>query len=172
MTQATFDDDELFGEAAREIRDDVESSLDEARDVLPESSAVWDVDADNTLGVLNGLKGALATEEAAEHLRDARKWYTMGRRAEAFEDPDDLESEIAALDDLIETLADAREQVGELASTVPQLRSALDDIDTSASTDGSDGDDSADESGTETEASVDAESNPDTDSSAESATVE
>lgn len=172
MTQATFDDDELFGEAAREIRDDVEKSLDEARAIMPESAAVWDVDADNTLGVLNGLKGALDTEEAAEYLRDARKWFTMGRRADAFEDPDELEADIAALEDLVETLADAREQVSELATTVPQLRSELEAVDAGSAADSSTGTESVDDPGADPDASPEADSNPDTETGAESATAE
>ena len=78
MSQATLDDDELFGEAASEMREDVEDSLSKARAALPESDTIWDVDADNTLGVLNGLRSALDPEDAEDHLRDAKKWYTMG----------------------------------------------------------------------------------------------
>jgi hypothetical protein len=129
MSQSTLDDDDLFGEAASEMRADVEDSLDAARAALPEPDAIWDVDAENTLGVLNGLRSALDTDDAADDLRDAKKWYTMGERADAFEDADDLES---AIDDLEALLADvdaAREQVGELTSTVPQLRGALEDLD-------------------------------------------
>jgi hypothetical protein len=128
MSQSTLDDDDLFGEAASEMRADVEDSLDAARAALPEPDAIWDVDAENTLGVLNGLRSALDTDDAADDLRDAKKWYTMGERADAFEDADDLES---AIDDLEALLADvdaAREQVGELTSTVPQLRGALEDL--------------------------------------------
>lgn len=119
MSQSTLDDDELFGEAASEMREDVEASLDEARAVLPVADDIWNVEADNTLGVLNALKGALDVDDAEEHLRDAKKWYTMGERADAFEDADDLEADIAALETLLEDVETAREQVGELTSTVP-----------------------------------------------------
>ncbi|NLV08837.1 hypothetical protein GOC74_02675 [Halomicrobium mukohataei] len=128
MSQSTLDDDELFGEAASEMRDDVEASLDEARAVLPVADDIWDVDADNTLGVLNALKGALDVEDAEEHLRDAKKWYTMGERADAFEDAGDLEEDIAALETLLEDVETAREQVGELTSTIPQLRGTLEEF--------------------------------------------
>ncbi|MFC7019654.1 MULTISPECIES: DUF5790 family protein [Haloarcula] len=128
MTQTSLDDDELFGEAASEMRSDVEASLDEARAALPDADAVWDVEADNTLGVLNALKTALDVGDAEEHLRDAKKWYTMGERADAFEDAEDLAEDIETVEDLIADVADARDQVGDLTATVPQLRSTLEEF--------------------------------------------
>lgn len=127
MSQSTLDDDELFGEAASEMRTDVEESLADARDALPAGDAIWDVDADNTLGVLNGLRSALDPEAAEEHLRDAKKWYTMGERADAFDDADDLAAEIETLEGVVADVLEAHEQVSDLASTVPELRGALDD---------------------------------------------
>jgi len=128
MSQSTLDDDELFGEAANEMRSDVEASLADARDALPEADAVWDVEADNTLGVLNALKTALDVGDAEEHLRDAKKWYTMGERADAFEDADDLAEEIDDIEAVVEDVEDASEQVGDLTATIPQLRSTLEDL--------------------------------------------
>jgi len=127
MSQSTLDDDELFGEAASEMRSDVEESLAAARAELPESDAVWETDADNVLGVLNGLRSALDVGEAEDHLRDAKKWFTMGQRADAFDDADDLEAAIADLEELIGDVEDAAEQVGDLTATVPEIRSTLDD---------------------------------------------
>ncbi|MXV63415.1 hypothetical protein GS429_15360 [Natronorubrum sp. JWXQ-INN-674] len=126
MSQATFgDDEELFGEAANEMREDVESSLEDAWDALPAADDVWETDADNVLGVLNGLNSTLDAGDAEAHLRDAKKWFTMGQRADAFEDADDLEDEIAELEETIEDISEAGEQVGELTSTVPALRGSL-----------------------------------------------
>jgi len=127
MTQSTLDDDELFGEAASEVRADVEAGLAEARAGLPDPDSIWTLDADNTLGALNGLRSALDVEGAADGLRDAKKWYTMGERADAFEDAADLEAEIAALEGLLADVEAAREQVGELASTIPELKSSLEE---------------------------------------------
>ncbi|ELY46394.1 DUF5790 family protein [Natronorubrum tibetense] len=128
MSQATFgDDEELFGEAANEMREDVEASLEEAWDALPSADDVWETDADNVLGVLNGLNSALNAGDAEDHLRDAKKWFTMGQRADAFEDADDLEEEIGDLEEAIEDISDAGEQVGELTSTIPALRGTLED---------------------------------------------
>jgi len=129
MSQATLDDEDLFDEAATEMRDDVESSLAAARGALPAADDVWTADADNTLGVLNGLKGALDTGDAEEHLRDAKKWFAVGREADAFDDAGDLESEIADLEATIGRIADAHGQVAELTATVPEIRSALEDAD-------------------------------------------
>ncbi|MFB6072243.1 MAG: DUF5790 family protein [Halobacterium sp.] len=127
MSQSSLDDEELFGEAAEETRADVEEHLDAARAELPAADAIWDVEADNTLGVLNALRSALDVGEAESHLRDAKKAFLLGKRADAFEDAEDLE---AALEDVEGVLADvetARDQVGDLASTIPELRSALED---------------------------------------------
>ncbi|WP_247003910.1 DUF5790 family protein [Halosolutus gelatinilyticus] len=126
MSQATLgDDDELFGEAASEMREDVESSLADAWAELPAADDVWETDADNVLGALNGLKTSLEVGDAEAHLRDAKKWFTMGQRADAFDDADDLEAELADLEDAIEDVAEASEQVADLTSTIPALRSAL-----------------------------------------------
>ncbi|MFB6297185.1 MAG: DUF5790 family protein [Salinirussus sp.] len=135
MSQSTLDDDELFGEAASEMRADVEASLDRARESLPDSEDVWSLDADNSLGALNALRSALDAGDAESHLRDAKKWYTMGERADAFDDADDLAAEIEAVEELVADIGTAREQVGELTSTIPQLRSAL-ETDDDGQTDG------------------------------------
>ncbi|MFP9060183.1 DUF5790 family protein [Natrialbaceae archaeon A-chndr2] len=127
MSQASLDDDELFGEAANEMRSDVESSLADAWDALPAADDIWETDAENVLGVLNGLKSALDAGDAEDHLRDAKKWYTMGERADAFEDADDLEAEIEAVEDALTDIAGAGEQVGELASTIPALKGTLEE---------------------------------------------
>ena len=125
MSQATFDDDELFGEAAAETREDVEQHLSAAHAALPAADDIWATDADNILGVLNGLKSALDVGDAPDHLRQAKKWYTLGERADAFEDADDLAADIEAVEELLETIETAHDDVGELTGTVPQLRSSL-----------------------------------------------
>jgi len=128
MSQTSLNDEELFGEAAEEIRADVETHLAAARAALPEAAAVWDVEADNTLGVLNGLRTALAVEEVQAPLRDAKKWYTIGERADAFEDGDDLEAEIEAIEDMLGDLEEVAEAVGDLAASIPELRSRLEEL--------------------------------------------
>lgn len=126
MSQTTLDD-ELFDEAAGELQADVEAALEAARAALPEPDGLWAVEADNALGVLNGLRAALTVEDADEHLREARKWYEMGRRAEAFEDGE-LGEEIEAVEELFEQLETAREQVSELAGTLPEIKGSLEEF--------------------------------------------
>jgi len=126
-SQSTLGDDELFGEAAAEMREDVEEHLAAARAELPAADDVWTTDADNVLGVLNGLKTSLDVGDAEEQLRQARKWYAVGERADAFEDAEDLAEEIESLSDLVEQIGEAREEVTDLASTMPELRGALQD---------------------------------------------
>lgn len=127
MTQSTLDDEELFTEAASEMREDVESSLADAREELPDAEDVWDIQADNTLGVLNSLRTALDLGDAKDHLRDAKKWYTMGKEADAFEDAEGLADEIQSVEELFADIEEAHGQVGDLTSTIPQLKSALED---------------------------------------------
>ena len=160
MSRSTVDDDELFGEAAEEIRDDVERHLANARAELPDAEAVWETDADNVLGALNGLRTALEVGDAEEHLRQAKKWYAMGERADAFEDADDLAAAIDDVEELVESLRAAGDGVGELASTLPELRGALREA--HAETDGSatdggaaDADDGAETDGAEADADAD-----------------
>jgi hypothetical protein len=159
MSQSTLDDD-LFGEAAAEMRSDVEASLAAAREELPAPDEVWTVEADNTLGVLNALRSALDAEDAADHLREAKKWYTMGERADAFEDAEDLESAIEDLEALLVEAEEAREQVGDLAGTIPQLKSTLEEgAETAGDADDADADDAdADgETGADGDAGAEAE---------------
>jgi hypothetical protein len=156
MSQSTLDEDELFGEAANEVREDVEASLEQAGEALPDTDDIWNVEADNTLGALNGLRSALDTGDAADHLRDAKKWYTMGTRADAFEEADDLEADIHHVEEAIEDIEEAKEQVGDLTSTIPGLKNTLEDLQAEAEEDEeSEADDTADES--ESEESDDAE---------------
>jgi hypothetical protein len=127
MAQTTLDDDDLFSEAASEMREDVESSLEEARAALPDAETFWNIEGDNTLGSLNTLSSALETGDATEHLRDAKKWYTMGEKADAFDDGDDLAAEIEQLEALVGDVETAQQQASDLASTVPELKSTLED---------------------------------------------
>ncbi|WP_251342242.1 DUF5790 family protein [Haloplanus halophilus] len=129
MSQTTLGDDELFGEAADEMRADVEEHLAAARAELPDADEIWETEADNVLGVLNGLRSALDAGEAEDHLRQAKKWYTMGERADAFEDAADLAAAIEDLEALIETISEAHDDASDLANTVPELRGSLEDLD-------------------------------------------
>jgi hypothetical protein len=125
MSQSTLGDDDLFGEAADEMRSDVETHLDAARAELPAADEVWDTEADNVLGVLNGLAAALDVGDAEEELRQAKKWFAVGERADAFEDAADLAAAIEDVEETLTLVVDAGEQVNALTGTMPELRSAL-----------------------------------------------
>jgi hypothetical protein len=125
MSQSTLDDDDLFGEAADEMRSDVEAHLEAARAELPDADEVWDTEADNVLGVLNGLGAALDVGDAEEELRQAKKWFAVGERADAFEDAADLAAAIEDVEETLTLVVDAGEQVNALTGTMPELRAAL-----------------------------------------------
>jgi len=125
MSQSTLDEDDLFGEAASEMRTDVEESLAAAWTQLPSADEIWTVEAENILGALNALKSSLDVGDARDHLRDAKKWYTMGERADAFEDADDLAEGIEDLEAVLVDIESAGEQVGDLTATIPSLKGAL-----------------------------------------------
>jgi hypothetical protein len=159
-SQSTLADDDLFGEAAAEMRAEVEEHLDAARASLPDADDVWETEADNVLGVLNGLRSSLDVGDAEEHLRQAKKTFVVGQRADAFDDADDLEAEIASAAELLETVDDASELVGELTSTMPQLRSQLQEAADAAESaeDDADADDAEGEAETDdSEAEADAD---------------
>ncbi|AKH96989.1 DUF5790 family protein [Halanaeroarchaeum sulfurireducens] len=127
MSQTTLDDDDLFGEAAEEIRADVERHLDAATAELPEPSTIWEVESANTLGVLNALRSSLEVEAARDHLRDAKKWYTMGERADAFDDAADLADRIESVESIVRRVEETSETVGELTASIPDLKGSLED---------------------------------------------
>ncbi len=144
MSQSTLEDDDLFGEAASEMRADVEESLAAAREELPDADSVWKTEAENVLGVLNGLKSALDVGDATARLREAKKWFVIGQRADAFEDASDLEEEIEAVEALIGEVEGARESVSALTSTVPGLKASLEEAGTGNET-GDDAEETDDE---------------------------
>lgn len=146
MSQSTLDDDDLLGEAVSEIRSDVEAHLDAARAELPGADEIWETDADNVLGVLNGLKSTLDIGDATAHLRDAKKWFMVGERADAFEDPESLQAELDELEELIGEIEDAHDSVSDLASTVPELRGSLEEFEDDADENGESEDDEENES--------------------------
>jgi len=149
MSQTSFDDDDLFGEAAEEMSDDVEQHLAEARAELPTPDSIWETSADNVLGVLNGLKSALDVGEAADHLRQAKKWFTLGSRADAFENTEELQAEIETVEELLETVDSASDEVSELTATIPALRGDLADAHEAAEAADADSEESVDAAETE-----------------------
>ena len=126
MAQATLDDDELFGEAADELKDDIKAALQSAEETLPDADAVWEPAGDNLLGQLNALRSTLDTGDAREHLHEARKWLGLGRRSGAIAAEDELAMRVETADEKLQAIEAARESVGTLTSTLPELRQVLD----------------------------------------------
>lgn len=126
MAQATLDDDELFGEAADELKDDIKAALQSAEETLPDADAVWEPAGDNLLGQLNALRSTLDTGDAREHLHEARKWLELGRRSGAIAEEDELTMRVETADEKLQAIEAARESVGTLTSTLPELRQVLD----------------------------------------------
>lgn len=125
MDQSTLDDDDLFGEAATELTDDIEAALTAAEDALPDAQAVWTPEGDNLLGELNTLKGTLEAEAAESSLREARKWLAVAQRAGAIDEDDALVERADELAATLEAMATAREAVGDLTGALPALRGEL-----------------------------------------------
>lgn len=128
-SQSTLSDDDLFGEAAEEMREEVEAHLDNAHAALPDAASMWQTNADNVLGALNGLRSALDAGDAEEHLRQAKKTFVVGTRADAFDDPDELRSEVESVEELLSSINTADELASELTTTVPQLHDQLPEAD-------------------------------------------
>ena len=145
MSQSTFDDDDLFGEAAEETRAEVREHLRAARAELPDPDDVWETDADNVLGALNGLKSALDVGDAVDSVRSAKKAYVLGERADAFEDAEDLKEEIEELESLVGDIEAAAEEVASLTGTVPAIRGALQDAAEAGAGDADEEDEEAEE---------------------------
>lgn len=126
MSQSTLEDDDLFGEAADELRADVEEALTAAEGALPDPDAIWTVEADNVLGVLNTLRTNLQADEAREHLRQAKKSYMLGERADAFEDSTGLRTRLEDLEETVDDIEAVHEAVADAAGSLPGLRERLD----------------------------------------------
>lgn len=125
MSQATLDDDDLFGEAADELRADIDVAVEEAYDALPDAETVWNPPGDNLLGQLNSLRSTLDVEAAREHVREAKKWREVGTRSGAIDEDDPI---VEQVDDLEETLArfeETADAAADLTSALPVLRELL-----------------------------------------------
>ena len=127
MSQVTLDDDDLFEEASDELKRDVEEAIQDARDALPDGDALLEVDADNLVGALNAFKADLDTDAARDALREAKKWFETGRRADGFDD-DFAEEAGADIDDLVaivDAAEDAEAAATDLTDAVAQLKKRL-----------------------------------------------
>lgn len=128
-SQTKLDDDDLFTEASDEMRSDITEALDDAREALPETDSLLEIEGENNnlIGVLNGLKSDLDAEKASESLAEAKKWFEMGRRADAF-DGDFVEETQGRIEDLheaVEAVETAEESATQLTDSVASLKHLL-----------------------------------------------
>lgn len=101
----TFTDDELFGEAADEVKSDVDDCLARAIDEIPAEEAVRAVD-DTCFVDLDSLITTLNIDAVGTAIRDARKWFTIGKRAGTFNDDyiTKTEAAIATFEETVDVL--------------------------------------------------------------------
>jgi len=127
MAQSTLNDEELFDEASQEMRGDVEEALEDAREALPEEDDVLNVEGDNIIGVLNSLNSGLEAGEAEGSLREAKKWFSIGKEADAFDDDfaEETDEDIAEIEDALGALKDAEESATDLTDAVASLKDTL-----------------------------------------------
>ncbi len=127
MEQMKLDSDDLFSEASEEIKDDVEEAIEDAKDSLPDIDEIMEVEGENIIGVLNGLKSDLSVDNGVEPIREARKWFEMGKRAESFDD-EYIEEKQEELDDLIEIfdlIEKAEDNATDLTDSLANLKKHL-----------------------------------------------
>ncbi len=125
MGQATLDDDDLFGEAAAELREDITAALDEAETALPAEDDVWTPEGGNLLGQLNTLRSTLEADETVASLREAKKWIAVAERSGAIEDDDELIERLNNIEQRLSMMTEVRDATGNLTAQLPELRQAL-----------------------------------------------
>lgn len=125
MSQATFDDDELFDEASDDLRTKIEEAVTDAETALPSVETVWEPDGDNLLGQLNGVKAALEMGEARDRAREAKKWLQVAKRSGAIDEDDDLVDRVESVWAAIELAAAVESDVTSLTASLPELRQTL-----------------------------------------------
>lgn len=128
MTDTT--DEPLFAEATEEIQNDIVESLNEVENKLPESDQIWKVEGSNVVGTLNSLQAVLDVSSVEESYREARKWFVVGVKADAFDDEteQDLENQLDQVGSLLVQAGEIRDIVGDLTPMLPELRDSLDAI--------------------------------------------
>jgi len=160
MSQASFDDDELFTEATEDIQTEIEESLTAATTAIPSQADLVEHETETVVDGLESLDSAVDIEAIEAAIADVKKTFLLGQRADAFESEYATETE-TTISELEETVATLRA----IDSATTELHDALTAYTGDGqSASGSDGSDSV--STESTEASED----DDTDESTESST--
>lgn len=124
--QVSLDDDELFSEASEEIEKKVEQKLKEARSSLPNSDSIMETDGENIIGVLNSFKSELEVENE-ESLKEAMKWFEVGKRAGSFDEDfrKKVEEELNYINNIIKSIEEVRQKSMQLTDSIAELRKSL-----------------------------------------------
>jgi len=137
MSQASFDDEELFTEATADIQSEIEESLTAATAVLPSHAALVEHDTETAVAALESVEEAVDIDAAEAAVADVKKTFLLGQRADAFESEYATETE-ATISELEETVT----TLGAIASASEELREALGgysaDVESASVTDSSD----------------------------------
>ena len=121
MSQASFDNDELFTEATADIQSEIEESLTAATAALPSHADLIEHDTETAVAALESVEATIDLDAAEAAVADAKKTFLLGQRADAFESEYATETE-ATISELEETVA----TLGAIASASEELREALD----------------------------------------------
>ena len=137
MSQASFDDDELFTEATADIQSEIEESLTAATAALPSHAALVEHDTETAIAALESVEETIDLDAAEAAVADVKKTFLLGQRADAFESEYATETE-ATISELEETVT----TLGAIASASEELRDALAgysvDVESASVTDSSD----------------------------------
>ena len=143
MSQASFDDDELFTEATADIQSEIEESLTAATVALPSHGELVEHDTETTVAALESVEETIDLDAAEAAVTDVKKTFLLGQRADAFDSEYATETEVT-ISELEETVT----TLGAIASASEELREALDgySVDVESESTAASSDDASDES--------------------------
>ncbi|RJX48001.1 DUF5790 family protein [Halonotius pteroides] len=120
MSQASFDDEELFTEATADIQSEIEESLTAATTALPSHADIVEHDAETVVAALELVEETIDPDTAEAAVADVKKTFLLGQRADAFDSEYATETE-TTISELEETVA----TLEAIASASEELREAL-----------------------------------------------
>jgi len=140
MSQASFDDDELFTEATEDIQTEIEASLTAATTAIPTQADLIEHETETVVDSLESLDSAVDIDAVETAIADVKKAFLLGQRADAFESEYAMETEttISELEKTVATLQEIDSATAELRDTLsgytgdPPLESASVDSENSS----------------------------------------
>jgi len=120
MAQLSFDDDELFTEAAEDMQTEIEKSVTAATSTLPSEDALVESDADSLLNALESIESEIDIDAVEAALTDVKKTFLLGQRADAFDSEyvSTTETTISELDETVTTLREIETATAELSDAL------------------------------------------------------